>query len=69
MWFFYIITIIALIAFGYFMKDFDLKKYPIYSVSLILMITGTLGISSIASSKNMLSTSLISSFLVMISNL
>ncbi len=43
MWFFYIITIIALIAFGYFMKDFDLKKYPIYSVSLILMITGTLG--------------------------
>ncbi len=43
LWFFYIITVIALFAFGYFMKDFDLKVYPLYSFSLILLISGTLG--------------------------
>ncbi|MFA6627827.1 MAG: signal peptidase II [Bacilli bacterium] len=43
LWFFYTVTILALFAFGYFMKDFDLKQYPLYSVALILMITGTIG--------------------------
>ncbi|MDD4212952.1 MAG: signal peptidase II [Bacilli bacterium] len=43
LWFFYIVTIIALIAFGYFMKDLNFQKYPIYSISLILMIIGTIG--------------------------
>lgn len=43
LWFFYIVTIIALFAFGYFMKDFNLKTYPLYSISLVLMISGTLG--------------------------
>lgn len=41
--FFIIITIIALIFFGYLMKDFNLINKPFYSVSLILIIAGTIG--------------------------
>lgn len=42
-WFFILVTIIALGFFGFFMKDFDLKVKPVYSVGLCLMIAGTIG--------------------------
>lgn len=40
---FIIITIFALIFFGYLMKDFDLTMKPFFSISLILIIAGTIG--------------------------
>lgn len=43
LWFLIIITIIALAIFAYLMKDFDLKNNMIYSISLILMVAGTIG--------------------------
>lgn len=43
MWFLYIITIIALGIFTYMLKDFDLKSNTVYSISMVLIITGTLG--------------------------
>lgn len=43
MWMFYIITIIALGIFTYMLKDFDLKHNFVYSISMVLIIIGTLG--------------------------
>lgn len=43
LWFFIIVTIISLGIFAYLMKDFDLKENTLYSVSLILLIGGTIG--------------------------
>lgn len=43
MWLLIIITFIAFGFFVYLMKDFDLKENPIYSASLILIISGTFG--------------------------
>lgn len=43
MWMLIIITLIAFAFFIYLMKDFDLVTKPIYSVALILIISGTIG--------------------------
>ena len=43
MWFFIIITIIALAAFVYFLSDFDIKVRPWYSIGFAMMLGGTLG--------------------------
>lgn len=43
LWLFYIITILALGAFGYLMKDCDFSLMPIYTISLCLIISGTIG--------------------------
>lgn len=43
LWFLIIVTMIAFGFFAYLMKDFDLVNNPIYSASLILMISGTIG--------------------------
>ena len=43
MWLLYIITIIALGIFTYMLKDFDLKKNTVYSLAMVLIITGTFG--------------------------
>ncbi|MCR5422801.1 MAG: signal peptidase II [Bacilli bacterium] len=43
MWLFIIITVFALVAFVYFLSDFDLKKRPLYSIGFALMLGGTLG--------------------------
>ncbi|HKM30410.1 MAG TPA: signal peptidase II [Bacilli bacterium] len=43
MWFFIIVTVIALGIFAYLMKDFNLSTNTMYSVCLILIISGTLG--------------------------
>lgn len=42
-WFFYIITILALGGFGFLMKDVDIINMPIFTVSLCLIISGTIG--------------------------
>lgn len=42
-WLLIIITFVAFGMFGYMMKYFDLKKYPLYSVALTLLISGTIG--------------------------
>lgn len=43
MWFFYIATIIAIGIFSYLLKDFNLKKRPLISIGIALMLGGTLG--------------------------
>ena len=43
LWFLIIVTLIALGIFTYLMKDFDLKNRTMYSISLILMVSGTFG--------------------------
>lgn len=43
MWLFYLVALISLGIFTYMMKDFDLKVNTVYSISLILLIAGTLG--------------------------
>ncbi|HRT69331.1 MAG TPA: signal peptidase II [Bacilli bacterium] len=43
LWFFIIITILSLGIFAYLMKDFDLKENTLYSVCLILIVSGTIG--------------------------
>ena len=43
MWFFIIVTLIAIAAFIYFLTDFDIKKRPLYSVGFALIFGGTLG--------------------------
>ncbi len=43
MTFFYIITCIALLVFGYLLIDFDLKKKPFYSLGVALMTGGCIG--------------------------
>lgn len=43
MWLLIIITLLAFGFFVYLMKDFDLVENPIYSASLILIISGTFG--------------------------
>lgn len=43
LWLFITVTIIALGIFAYLMKDFNLQTHPFYSISLILIITGTIG--------------------------
>ncbi|BCR35983.1 signal peptidase II [Mariniplasma anaerobium] len=40
---FFVITVIALIIFGYLFKDSDFKHKKIYSISIALFISGTLG--------------------------
>jgi signal peptidase II len=43
MLFFYIMSAFALVVFGYFAASIDFKKAPIYSVAIVLLISGTLG--------------------------
>jgi|SRR5690554_1754079 len=43
MWGFIVVTLVALAIFAYLMKFFDLKERTIFSIALILMISGTLG--------------------------
>jgi|SRR5690554_121030 signal peptidase II len=43
MWLLILVTLVAFGFFAYLMKDFDLKNNSIYSASLILMISGTIG--------------------------
>jgi len=43
LWFLIMVTLIALGIFTYLMKDFDLKNRTMYSISLILMVSGTFG--------------------------
>lgn len=43
MWLLILITFVAFGFFVYLMKDFDLKENPIYSASLILIVSGTFG--------------------------
>jgi len=43
MWLFYAITIFAIGLFGYMMKNFDLKGNLLYSLSVSLMLSGTIG--------------------------
>lgn len=38
-----IVTFVALFVFGYLMRKIDFRKYPFYSVSLVLMIGGLFG--------------------------
>ncbi len=40
---FFIITILALVIFGYLFKDSDFKHKKVYSISIALFIAGTLG--------------------------
>ncbi len=40
---FFLVTIIALSAFGYFFKDIDFKHRKAYSISIVFFIAGTLG--------------------------
>jgi len=43
LWFFIVITIIALVFLGYLAKYFDIKENSLFSASYILITTGTLG--------------------------
>lgn len=43
MWFFYIMSVIALTIFGYFAASINFKKAFIYSLSIVFLISGTLG--------------------------
>lgn len=43
LWGFIVVTLIALSILVYLMKFFDLKEHTLFSISLILMVTGTLG--------------------------
>lgn len=43
MWLFMIITFAALIIFGYFFTSVDFKKKKIYTLSIVFLISGTLG--------------------------
>lgn len=43
LWLFILISILALGIFIYMMKDFNLKTHTIYSISLILMVSGSIG--------------------------
>ena len=43
MWFLILISFVAFGLFTYLMKDFDLINRPIYSVALVLLISGTFG--------------------------
>jgi len=43
MTFFYITTIVAYGFFAYLAKDIDLKKKPIYTIAVLLLIAGTTG--------------------------
>lgn len=40
---FFVVTIFALIIFGYLFKDIDFKKKKLYTLSVIFFIAGTLG--------------------------
>jgi signal peptidase II len=40
---FFVITIIALLIFGYLFKDIDFKSKKVYSISVVFFIAGTLG--------------------------
>lgn len=40
---FFVITIVALIFFGYLFKDVDFKTKRVYSISVVFFIAGTLG--------------------------
>jgi signal peptidase II len=42
-WIFYIVTVIALVMFGYLYKDVNFKTKKVYSISIALFIAGTLG--------------------------
>lgn len=43
MWFFYIMSTIALVIFGYFATLIDFKKAPVFSVAIVFLISGTIG--------------------------
>lgn len=40
---FYVITVIALVIFGYYFKDIDFKSKKIYSIGISMLIAGTIG--------------------------
>jgi signal peptidase II len=43
LWLLIIVALVALGIFAYLMKDFNLQTKPVYSISLILMVTGAIG--------------------------
>jgi signal peptidase II len=43
LWFFIIVTVVALVFLGFLARQFDLKENPVFSVAFILITTGTLG--------------------------
>ena len=43
MWFFILITCLALVIFIYFLSDFNIKERPWYSIGFAMMLGGTLG--------------------------
>ncbi len=40
---FYLITVVALVIFGYYFKDIDFKSKKIYSLGISILIGGTIG--------------------------
>ena len=42
-WLLLLISIISTIVIGYFMKDFSLKRRPLYSIAIVLMWSGCIG--------------------------
>lgn len=42
-WILLVISILATILISYFMKDFSLKRRPLYSISLVLILSGCIG--------------------------
>ena len=42
-WILLVISIISTIAIGYFMKDFSIKKRPLFSIAIVLMLSGCIG--------------------------
>ena len=43
LWFFILVTLIALVFLAYLSKDFDMKTNPIFSASFILIVIGAIG--------------------------
>lgn len=42
-WILLLISIIATIAISYFLKDFSLKRRPLFSISIVLILSGCIG--------------------------
>lgn len=42
-WILLLISIISSIAIAYFMKDFSLKRRPLYSIAIVLILSGCIG--------------------------
>lgn len=42
-WILLLISIVSTIVIGYFMKDFSLKRRPLYSIAIVLILSGCIG--------------------------